>query len=115
MIWQRKYAEYGKLIRHQFSVTIRSPVAEKLPGIAHFTNHVQVQIGNDESFLIARSLGNDLAAQIRRVRKANPPPVLRNYPVSGRGKTARYCALHESCPGPDRQRREHPDRAEPGQ
>src|ERR1043165_2335977 len=70
MIWQRKYAEYGKLIRHQFSVTIRSPVAEKLPGIAHFTNHVQVQIGNDESILIVRSLGNDLAARIPEVALA---------------------------------------------
>src|SRR5262249_61925225 len=61
---------HAKLISHQFSVTIRPPIAEELPGIAHFANHVEIQVGHDQRILISRGLRDDLSAWVAKITLA---------------------------------------------
>src|SRR5258705_10416146 len=61
---------YCPSIRHKLTITIRAPVAEELPGVAHFADQIQIKIGNDDRVFVARRLGNDLAARIAKVALA---------------------------------------------
>src|SRR5215813_4697889 len=62
--------ERQELICHQFSVTVRAAIAEELPRISHFANHVEIQIGHDQRILISRRLRNDLSARVAEITLA---------------------------------------------
>ena len=55
---------------HQIAVHIGAPVAEKLPGLADFFDHVQIQIGGQHFIFVARGLGDNLAARIAEITRA---------------------------------------------
>src|SRR6185369_3143620 len=55
------------LIRHQQPITIRSPVAEELPRVSNFANHIQIEVGNYQCILVARRLRHELASWIAKV------------------------------------------------
>ena len=58
------------LLSHQWLVTFRPAIAEELPGVAHFANHVQIQIRDDQGILVTRRLGNDLPARFAEITLA---------------------------------------------
>src|SRR5437660_2535775 len=82
--WQSEIE--NDLVRHQCPVTIRATVAEELPGVAHFTDHVQIQISYHQRILVARRLGNDLPAGITEValsvKLANVPGLLVTHAIN---------------------------------
>src|SRR3954470_6845646 len=43
-------------------ITIRTTIAEELPGVADFGNHVEIEIGDDKLIFVATRLCHDLAA-----------------------------------------------------
>src|SRR5262249_27993662 len=49
------------------AIGLRTPVAVKLPGVPHFRDFIQIQVGHDQLILIATALGEDLAARIAKV------------------------------------------------
>src|SRR5581483_235859 len=53
----------SRLLFDQSFISLRSPVAEELPRVAHLTDHIQVEVGNHERVSIARRLRDDLAAR----------------------------------------------------
>ena len=65
------------LVRHQRAVGIGPAIAEKLPRVSHFANHVEIQIGNHQRVLIARRLGNKPPS---RIAKITLPVKLTNVP-----------------------------------
>src|SRR5581483_9563586 len=56
--------------RRERPVGLRSAVAVKLPGVADFADHVQVEIGDDDVVGVARACGEDAAARIAEVTLA---------------------------------------------
>src|SRR5207253_7664717 len=55
------------LIGDQLAIAVRPPVAEELPGVAHFANQIEIQIGDDDRVFVAGRLSDDLAARIAEV------------------------------------------------
>src|SRR5579863_5326985 len=54
-------------LRSQWSVALRTAVAEKLPDLADFGNHVEIEIGDHDFIFVAAGLGDDLAARIAEI------------------------------------------------
>src|ERR1700722_10380622 len=50
-----------------FLVSLWAAVTIKLPDVAHFANHVHVQVGDDQRIFLARALLDDLAPRIGEV------------------------------------------------
>src|ERR1043165_3982278 len=48
-------------------VALRAPVAVELPGVPHFLDQVEVEVGDDDLVLVAAGLGDDLAAGVAEV------------------------------------------------
>src|SRR5262249_6931569 len=75
----------GNLRADEQFVLVRPAVAEKLPGLPDFPNHVEVQIGCQHFILIARSLRDNLSAWIATitgsVKFSDIPRRLNSYPV----------------------------------
>src|SRR5437016_1740556 len=57
-------------LRHELSVALRPAIAEELPGVTHFANHIEIKIGNNQRVLVARRLRDDLSARIAKVTLA---------------------------------------------
>src|SRR5215471_17176487 len=57
-------------LRCEWPVAFWTAVAEKLPYFAHFRDHVEVQVRNDDFVLIAAGLSDDLAARIAEIALA---------------------------------------------
>src|SRR5260370_15084715 len=55
---------------YQRTVHVGSPVTEKLPGLAHFADHVQVQVGRQNFVFVAGCLRDNLAAWIAEVTRS---------------------------------------------
>src|ERR1043165_3343033 len=55
------------LLSYQLPITLWPAISEELPGVTHFTDHVEIQVGNHERVLIARRLLDDLTARITEV------------------------------------------------
>src|SRR6267143_5926446 len=76
----------------QHAVALRPPVAEKLPDLAHFQDHVEVEIGHQYLVLVPTGLGDDLAAGIAKitlaVELANAPGLFFANPVNGANEIA---------------------------
>src|SRR5262245_47118470 len=51
-------------------VCIRPPVAEELPGVAHITNQIQIQVRNHQRVFITRRLSDELAARVAEIALA---------------------------------------------
>src|SRR5260370_7466030 len=64
----------ANLVGDQLSVTIRPPIAEELPGVAHLANQIQIQIGDYDRILIARRLRDNLPARIAKITSPTKPP-----------------------------------------
>src|SRR6185369_11038800 len=81
----RKAAKAVYLFSDQLIVTVRPAIAEELPGVPHFSNHVEIQIGNHQRVLVARRLRDYLAAWIAEialtVELADVPGLLVAHPV----------------------------------
>ena len=58
------------LVGDERLVRLGPAVAEELPGVAHFADLVEVEVGDDELVLVARRLGDDLAARVAEVALA---------------------------------------------
>src|SRR5574337_656293 len=54
----------------QFSIHIGAAVTEKLPGLADFGNLVEVEVGGEDFVLVARGLGDNLAARVAEIAGA---------------------------------------------
>src|SRR5258707_12845507 len=57
-------------LRKQFAhffVRLRAAVAIKLPNVAHFADHVEVKVGDDDGILVARAFRYNLAAWIGEI------------------------------------------------
>src|SRR5579859_2403498 len=77
---------------NQALVAVWAPVAEELPGVAHFCDHVEVEIGDHDFVFVAAGLRDDLAARIAEItlaiefayipRRFFPHPVQRSHKVS---------------------------------
>src|SRR5919201_8906 len=67
-------------------------VAEELPHLANFKNHVQVEIGDQDFILVATGLSKDLATRIAKialaVELADAPRLLFANPVDGTDEVA---------------------------
>src|SRR5262249_39731107 len=61
---------YWLLLPCQRTVTFRPPVAEKLPGLSYFGDHVQIQVCDDDLVFVATGLGDDLAARVAKITLA---------------------------------------------
>src|SRR6266436_8788108 len=60
----------GHLVGYELAVAIRPTVAEELPGVAHFADQIQIQVGDYDGILIARRLRDYLTARIAEVTLA---------------------------------------------
>src|SRR5688572_6622988 len=58
------------LVGDERLVCVGATVAEELPCVAHLAYLVEVQVGDDEGVLVARRLGDDLAARVAEVALA---------------------------------------------
>src|ERR1043166_8347208 len=58
------------LLGYQLHITLGPAIAEELPGVAHFANHVEIQISNHQCVFVARRLGDDLTARIAEIALA---------------------------------------------
>src|SRR5712671_2246435 len=57
-------------LREQFAhflVRLGTAVAIKLPDVADFANHVEIQVGDDDGVLFTGAFGDDLSARIGEV------------------------------------------------
>src|SRR5215472_13598684 len=71
--WQSRYysgpslrfgvLEKSRAAPHQGPITFWPSIAEKLPGVAHLCNHIEVEIGHHDFVLVAAGLSDDLAAR----------------------------------------------------
>ena len=66
--WRNRIRHGSRL--HQILIRVRPPVAEELPGLAHFLDLIEVQIGHQHFIFFARGLGDDLAARIAEIAGA---------------------------------------------
>src|ERR1700682_5567821 len=57
-------------LSHQRPVAIRTAVAEELPGIPHFGDHVEVEISYQHFVFAPAGLGDDLATRVAEVTLA---------------------------------------------
>ena len=68
-------------------VRVRAPVPEKLPGLSHFSDHVQIQVGGEHLILVAGRLRDDLSPRIAEiagtVKLSDIPRLFDAYPVDG--------------------------------
>src|SRR5580658_9570666 len=57
-------------LREQFGhflVRFGAAVAVELPHVAHFADHVEIQVRDDDRVFLARAFGDDLAARIGKI------------------------------------------------
>src|ERR1017187_9131006 len=67
--WMGTFIGLREQVGH-FLVRLGTTVAIKLPNVAHFANHVQVQVGDDHCILVTRTFRDNLAARIGEVALA---------------------------------------------
>src|SRR4029453_11830975 len=76
----------------QFPVGLRPPVAEELPDLADLLNLVEVEVGDNQFFTVARTFGDDLAARGAEValpvKLADVPRLLAPDAVDGADEIA---------------------------
>src|SRR5450755_2214717 len=60
----------SRALRRQRSVSLRTPVAIKLPDSSYFLDHVEIEVGDQHFILIAAGLHYDLAARVAEVTLA---------------------------------------------
>src|SRR6266478_147588 len=82
----------NELIRDQRTVRVGPAIAEELPGISHFANHVEIEIGNNERILIAWRFGDKLSTWIAEIaltiKLTNVPRLLMTYTIDRGNKIA---------------------------
>src|ERR1035437_784825 len=64
--WMGTFIGLREQIGH-FLVGLGTAVTIKLPDVAHFANHVEVQVGDDDGVLVTRAFRHDLAAWIGEI------------------------------------------------
>src|SRR5262249_25355609 len=57
-------------LRRQWPVTIRPAISEELPGLSHFADHVEIEIGDQHFIFIAARLRDNLFARRAEVALA---------------------------------------------
>src|SRR2546423_11195662 len=65
-----KFVPVWSSLRDELRITLRPAIAEELPGVAHFANHVKIEIGNHQRVFVARRLGDNLSPRIAEVTLA---------------------------------------------
>src|SRR5438105_15781257 len=55
---------------HERFIHIGPAIPEELPSLAHFADHIEIEIGGQHFILIARGLGDDLAAGVTKITAA---------------------------------------------
>src|SRR5450755_381490 len=74
----------------QDAISFRPPVAEELPYLADFLNHIQVEVRHQHFVFVAAGLGKNLAPRIAKVtlavKLANAPGFLFTHTVDGADK-----------------------------
>src|SRR6185437_7462154 len=88
---------------YQIAIQVGPPVAEELPRLPHFGNHVEIQFGGQHFILVARSLGDSLPARIAEValpieladvpRSLAPHAINRAHKVAVRDRVRRLLQL----------------------
>src|ERR1035438_7482949 len=77
---------------YQGLIHVRTAVAEELPGLADFGNHVEIEVGGEDFVFVARRLGEDAAARIaevtRTVEFADVPGGFDSHAVDGADEVA---------------------------
>src|ERR1035441_8350844 len=84
--WMGTFIGLGEQVGH-FLVRLRATIAIELPNVAHFANHVEVQVGDDHRILVTRTFRDNLAARIGEValpvKLAKVPRLLRPDAIDG--------------------------------
>src|SRR6185437_12515354 len=55
---------------YQITIQVGATVAEELPRLAHFGDHIEIQVGGEDFVAVAGSFGDDLAARVAKVALA---------------------------------------------
>src|SRR5581483_7913681 len=75
----------ARALRRERDVAVGAAVTEELPHLAHFQNHIEVEVRDQHLVFIPAGLGNDLAARIAKValsiELADRPRLLRAHAI----------------------------------
>src|ERR1700732_3724547 len=58
---------FSTLSFYEIGIHVGTAVAEKLPGLSHFGNAVEIQIGGEHFVFVARGLGDNLSPGIAEI------------------------------------------------
>src|SRR6266404_6023761 len=79
-------------LRGEWAVTVRAAVAEELPDIADFSDHVEIEVGDNQFVLVAAGLSDDLSPRSAEitlsVEFADAPRLLHAYAIDGADKVS---------------------------